>query len=97
VSEGLSESEAAARREARGASAEPHASRSTATIVRANTITPFNAILLALGILTLLFGDWRDALFLGILVANTGIGIWQELRARDGPEYRIDRSGFVGS
>ena len=83
MSEGLSESEAAARREARGASAEPHASRSTATIVRANTITPFNAILLALGILTLLFADWRDALFLGILVANTGIGIWQELRARD--------------
>ena len=45
-------------------------------------MTPFNAILLALGLLTLVFGDWRDALFLGIIVANTGIGIWQELRAK---------------
>ena len=87
MSQGLTESEAAARRAARGAAPEPPASRSTAAIVRANTITPFNAILLALGILTLLFGDWRDALFLGILVANTGIGIWQELRARE----KLDR------
>ena len=87
MTQGLTESEAAARRAARGAAPEPPASRSTAAIVRANTITPFNAILLALGILTLLFGDWRDALFLGILVANTGIGIWQELRARE----KLDR------
>ena len=84
---GLSEAEASARCAARGTPAEAPASRSSATIVRANTITPFNAILLALGLLTLVFGDWRDALFLGILVANTGIGIWQELRARD----KLDR------
>ncbi len=79
---GLSEAEAATRLAARGEPREPPASRSTATIVRANTITPFNAILLALGLLTLVFGDWRDALFLGIIVTNTGIGIWQELRAK---------------
>jgi magnesium-transporting ATPase (P-type) len=30
----------------------------------------------------LVFGDWRDALFLGIVVANSGIGIAQELRAK---------------
>jgi P-type E1-E2 ATPase len=82
VTSGLSEAEAAARRAARGEPREPPSSRSTRTIVRANTITPFNAILLALGILTLVFGDWRDALFLGIIVTNTGIGIWQELRAK---------------
>ncbi len=35
-----------------------------------------------LGVLTLVFGDWRDALFLGIIVANSGIGIAQELRAK---------------
>ena len=57
-------------------------SRSTASIVRANVVTPFNAILLALGVVTLVFGDWRDALFLGIIVTNSGIGIWQELRAK---------------
>jgi cation-transporting ATPase E len=31
---------------------------------------------------TLSLGDWRDALFLGILVANTTIGIGQEARAK---------------
>ena len=82
VTAGLSEAEAAARRAARPEPPEPAASRSTAAIVRANTLTPFNAILLALGVLTLTFGDWRDALFLGIIVTNTGIGIWQELRAK---------------
>ncbi len=82
MSAGLSESEAARRLAARGEPPESSTSRSTSTIVRANAITPFNAILLALGLLTLLFADWRDALFLGIILTNTGIGIWQELRAR---------------
>ena len=82
MSAGLSESEAARRLAARGEPPESPTSRSTSTIVRANAITPFNAILLALGLLTLLFADWRDALFLGIILTNTGIGIWQELRAR---------------
>ncbi|MDX6510090.1 MAG: cation-transporting P-type ATPase [Gaiellaceae bacterium] len=39
-------------------------------------------ILLVAGIVTLAFGQWQDALFLGILVANSGIGIGQELRAK---------------
>ncbi len=34
------------------------------------------------GAATLLFGDWRDALFLGILLANAAIGIAQEVRAK---------------
>lgn len=34
------------------------------------------------GALTLAFGDWRDTLFLGILVSNSGIGILQEVRAK---------------
>jgi cation-transporting P-type ATPase E len=32
--------------------------------------------------MTLAFGDWRDALFVGILVVNTAIGITQEARAK---------------
>jgi cation-transporting P-type ATPase E len=83
VAAGLTEAEARRRLEARGEPGEPRTSRSTAGIVRANVVTPFNAILLALGILTLVFADWRDALFLGIIVTNSGIGIWQEIRARD--------------
>ena len=42
----------------------------------------FNAILAAFGVMTLTFGDWRDALFLGVLLVNTGIGITQEARAK---------------
>jgi P-type E1-E2 ATPase len=50
--------------------------------VRANVLTVFNLILAGFGIVTLIFGDPRDALFLGIIVANSGIGIMQEVRAK---------------
>ena len=32
--------------------------------------------------MTLVFADWRDALFLGILISNSAIGITQEVRAK---------------
>jgi cation-transporting ATPase E len=35
-----------------------------------------------MGVLTLAFAQWQDALFLGIIVANSSIGIAQELRAK---------------
>jgi P-type E1-E2 ATPase len=57
-------------------------SRSYASIVRANVLTVFNLILLVAGVLTLAFGNWQDALFLGILVGNAGIGTVQEVRAK---------------
>src|SRR5665213_2525745 len=57
-------------------------SRSYASIVRANVFTVFNLILAVAGAMTLVFGDWQDALFLGVLVANAGIGSWQEIRAK---------------
>jgi len=79
---GLTEAEASRRLAERGPPTPPATSRSTASIVRANVLTPFNAILAALGLLTLVFADWRDALFLFIIAANSGIGIWQELRAK---------------
>jgi P-type E1-E2 ATPase len=50
--------------------------------VRANVLTVFNLILASFGIVTLIFGDPRDALFLGIIVANSSIGITQEVRAK---------------
>jgi P-type E1-E2 ATPase len=79
---GLSEAEAVRRLAARGDDGREVHVRSTASIVRANVVTPFNAILLVLGGLTLAFADWRDALFLGIVVTNSAIGIWQEVRAK---------------
>lgn len=80
--EGLSEAEAATRLADRGPSRRPAGSRSYASIVRANVLTVFNAILAAFGVVTLLFGDARDALFLGIILANATIGITQESRAK---------------
>ena len=79
---GLTEAEAQRRLEARGPVVPAASSRSTASIVRANVLTVFNGILIAFGALTLAFGAWQDALFLAIVVANTGIGIAQELRAK---------------
>jgi magnesium-transporting ATPase (P-type) len=78
----LSEAEAEGRLARRGPVRAPASSRSTASIVRANVFTLFNAILIVAGVATLALADPRDALFLGILVANTGIGIAQELRAK---------------
>jgi magnesium-transporting ATPase (P-type) len=79
---GLSEAEAQRRLAERGPQPSTSTSRSYRSIVVANTLTVFNAILAAFGILTVLFGDPKDALFVGILVANVSIGIFQEVRAK---------------
>src|SRR3954464_2433767 len=57
-------------------------SRSYKSIVVANTFTIFNLILLAAGGAALAFGQAQDAIFLAILVGNSGIGIAQEVRAK---------------
>ncbi len=57
-------------------------SRSYASIVRANVFTFFNLILAVAGTATLMFGEWQDSLFLGVLIANSAIGITQEVRAK---------------
>ncbi len=79
---GLSAAEAARRLAERGPPERPGSSRSYASIVRANVFTIFNLILAFFGGLTLAFGSWQDALFLGILVSNSLIGIVQEVRAK---------------
>jgi hypothetical protein len=53
----------------------------TSGIVRANTLNIPNAILFVFGCLTIAFGSWRDALFVGILISNIGIGSFQEIRS----------------
>jgi magnesium-transporting ATPase (P-type) len=79
---GLTAAEAQRRLEARGPLPEQATSRSYRSIVIANTFTIFNLILLVFGLLTIFFGDPKDALFVGILVANMTIGIFQEVRAK---------------
>ncbi|MFB6827027.1 HAD-IC family P-type ATPase, partial [Streptomyces virginiae] len=57
-------------------------SRSTADIVRANVFTRFNAIIGVLWVIMLVVAPIQDSLFGFVIVANTGIGIIQELRAK---------------
>jgi cation-transporting P-type ATPase E len=79
---GLSRVEALRRLAASKPSSASRSSRSYASIVRANVFTVFNLILGVAGAATLAFGEWQDALFLGVLVANATIGTAQELRAK---------------
>ncbi|WP_433547003.1 HAD-IC family P-type ATPase [Streptomyces sp. CA-294286] len=57
-------------------------SRSTAEIVRANVFTRFNAIIGVLWVIMLFVAPIQDSLFGFVILANTGIGIIQELRAK---------------
>ena len=80
---GLAPSEVA-QRVARG---ETNATRQTTSrplwqIIRDNVFTLFNAILTACFLVIVLFGDLRDGFFYGIVVANSLIGIVQEVRAK---------------
>ena len=102
---GLSTAEVEDRRR-RGLSNELPArvSRSVTEIVRANVLTRFNAILGALLAVIIVVGPFQDALFGFVLVANTLVGIVQELRAKrtldrlavlTAPRARVVRDGSV--
>jgi cation-transporting ATPase E len=67
-----------------GRRARSASSRSYLSIVRANVFTVFNLIIGAFGVATLILGDPQDVLFVGVVVANSGIGIAQEVRAKRG-------------
>ncbi|MEU9475608.1 HAD-IC family P-type ATPase [Streptomyces sp. NPDC048191] len=57
-------------------------SRSLGAIVRANVFTRFNAIIGVLWLITLFAAPVQDSLFGFVILANTGIGIVQEWRAK---------------
>lgn len=57
-------------------------SRSLAEIVRANVFTRFNAIIGVLWVIMLVVAPIQDSLFGFVILANTGIGIVQEWRAK---------------
>ena len=82
LSQGLSSAEAA-RRLARLGEPEAQSSRSVTSIVLANVLTLFNAIIGVFFILILSLGLWADALFGLIAIVNSGIGIRQELKAKE--------------
>ena len=80
---GLTGAEVAERRERGQVNAvDERTSRTVGEIVRANVLTRFNAILGAIAVAVLATGRWGDALFVGVLVINSLIGIVQEVRAK---------------
>lgn len=58
------------------------ATKSVSDIVKSNVFTYFNMIFLVLGILLAVVGAWRDMLFLFVIIANTAIGIIQEVHSK---------------
>ena len=80
---GLTSAEVEKRRaEGRTNAAPPSPVRSLSEIVRANVFTPVNAIMLSLFVLILVARSPRDALFVGVVLSNSIIGIVQEVRAK---------------
>ncbi len=78
--------------------------RTTGQILRANVLTPVNAIMGSLLALILVAGFPGDALFAGVIVSNSVIGVLQELKARrtltelallSAPRARVRRDGRV--
>jgi cation-transporting ATPase E len=78
--------------------------RTVGQIVRANILTPVNFIIAMLAALVIAAGSPKDALFGGVIVANSVIGIVQELRAKksldalrvvNAPRVHVVRDGEV--
>lgn len=57
-------------------------SKTTKQIVLSNIITYFNMIFLIIAIVLICVGSFRDLTFLPIIITNTLIGIYQELKAK---------------
>ncbi len=90
---GLSDAEVAARiAEGKANDVPARASRSVSEIVRANVFTRINAILGVLFLLVLATGSLINGLFGLLIIANSGIGIIQELRAKK----TLDNLAIVG-
>ena len=60
----------------------PAPSRTISEILRANVLTRFNALIGTLVVVVVVCGSYQDALFGGVIVANSVIGIIQEVRAK---------------
>lgn len=104
-SDGLTAAEVAERVAAgRVNRADDDTGRSIGQILRANVVTPFNGLLATLFVIILLTGRIQNALFGLVLVANTAIGVFQEVRAKrtlerlavlNAPRARVVRDGAV--
>lgn len=58
-------------------------SRTMWQIVRANLFTSFNAINFILAVIVIIAGSPKNSLFIGVIISNTLIGVFQEVRAKE--------------
>lgn len=58
------------------------ATKSVGDIIRSNVFTYFNLVFAVLAILLVLVGAYKDLFFLVVILANTGIGIFQEWHSK---------------
>ena len=59
-----------------------HISKTTAEIIRCHTLTYFNFLNLFLGVLVIISGQFKNLTFLGVIICNSVIGIFQELKVK---------------
>ncbi|MBO1306666.1 HAD-IC family P-type ATPase [Enterococcus sp. 669A] len=83
VLHGLTEQEAAARTEKGQVNqTEENLLKSDGQIIKENTVNVFNLLNLVLALFVLLVGSPKNTLFFGVVIINTLIGVFQELRAK---------------
>jgi cation-transporting ATPase E len=82
TAEGLTTAQVEERRRALGEPEHDRTSIPLRAIIRRNVFTLINLITLGFLVLILIAGAWKDALFAGVIVINTLIGIVQEVRAK---------------
>ncbi len=92
--EGLSEREARKRAE-EGLSNETvtQAGKSVKDIIISNTLTYFNFIFLIITVLLCIAGSFRNLTFLPVIIGNTLVGIFQEIRAKK----TLDKMSLINS
>ena len=56
--------------------------KSVPQMILSHLLTPFNALNICLAVCLGLVGSWRNMLFLGVVISNLAIGVFQEFRAR---------------
>lgn len=80
---GLNENEVAARKNAGLVNkAEISTDKSVKEIIRSNTLTYFNLIFFIIAVLLCVVGSFRNLTFLPVVIGNSLIGIFQEIRAK---------------
>ena len=65
--------------------------RTTKQIILSHTVTYFNLVNILLGVLVFLTGQYKNMLFLGVILCNSAIGIIQEMRVKQ----LIDRLSVI--